>query len=536
MWRRVARGLVLGSLLALLAPAALFAQREFVGFIESPAEGETVYGMVLVRGWALDEQQISSVDLYVDGQFLHSLDTNIPRIDVINVYPDWSGIQTRRPGFGTGFRANRFSNGPHTIHVVVTTEDNRTYEVGRRTIIIDNTINQPPFGAVDIPGTDSIYDASGSFPVVGWVADTDGIERVDVLINNLVQQGAVYGDPRPDVANAFPDFPAALFSGFIAHVDTTRVINGVHSLTVRATDRQGLSRVIGQRNIQVFNIGANLKPFGFLDQPQRDAVLYGTNCAQVPACPVSPCPPVDFSRRITPVRGWALDLGTRPDTGRVAYVEMMIDGARWLSTDDCRFDATLGAYVNCYGLPRYDVARYYPNYPDSPRAGFLFTLDVGTLMALGVRPGHHNLKVRVGDLEQTFADIPNASGIPVFFQCAEEAQDFASLGFIDYPVNFDFVRGVVNFAGWALDENGGVQAVEIFVDGHLAGTAVYGLARPDVQAAYPTVIQSAQSGWRFSFDTRQLSDGRHRLTVRVLDRAGNRSEIGSVDFYVDNPN
>ena len=25
-----------------------------------------------------------------------------------------------------------------------------------------------------------IYNAAGSFPVVGWAADTDGIERVDV--------------------------------------------------------------------------------------------------------------------------------------------------------------------------------------------------------------------------------------------------------------------------------------------------------------------------------------------------------------------
>jgi N-acetylmuramoyl-L-alanine amidase len=328
-----------------------------------------------------------------------------------------------------------------------------------------------------------------------------------------------------------------MFSGFIANVDTTRVQDGVHSLTVRVTDRQGLSRVIGQRNVQIFNSENNLRPFGYIDEPKRDAVLYGTNCGTIPTCRVSPCVPLDLENHITPVRGWALDLGTRADLGRISYAELMVDGARWYSTNACRFDSTLGAMVNCYGLPRFDVQRYYPTYPDAPRSGFLFTLDVGALLAIGVGSGNHVLKVRVGDQEQTFADLPNTSGIPVFFQCADETTDFASQGYIDFPKDHDFVSGDVTFAGWALDDNGGVQQVEILVDGHLMGIATYGYARPDVKAAYPTAINSANSGWRFTLDTTQLGDNRHRLTVQVVDRfGGHRSIIGSTDFYVDNPN
>lgn len=532
MWRRVTRGLISCVFVALLAPAA-FAQN-FVGFVETPREGDTVSGMVTVRGWALDQQEIARVDLFVDNEFQHSANINMPRIDIVEIYPDWEGIHQRLPGFETGFSADRFTNGAHTIHVVVTTTDNRSFELGRRTINIDNSINQAPLGFLDIPTVTGIFDANGSFPVVGWAIDTDGIQRIDVAIDGLNMQSAVYGDARPDVHNAYPDFPAAMFSGFVAHVDTTRVLDGVHVLTVRATDRHGLSRTIARRNIQIFNSTNNLRPFGMIDEPKRDAVLYGTNCGVVPPCQVSPCPPVDLDNHITPVRGWALDLGTREDTGRVSYAELMIDGQRWYSTDMCRFDAELGGYINCYGLPRYDVQRYYPTYPDAPRAGFNFTLDVGALIALGVPSGHHVLKVRVGDQEQTFADLPNTSGIPVFFQCVEETRDFASLGYIDSPVNYDFVKGNVVFHGWAVDENFGVQNVEIIVDGNFMGLATYGFTRTDVQAAYPTIQNSVNSGWRFTLDTTQLSDARHRLTVRVLDRAGNRSEIGSVDFYVDN--
>jgi len=37
-------------------------------------------------------------------------------------------------------------------------------------------------------------------------------------------------------------------------------------------------------------------------------------------------------------------------------------------------------------------------------------------------------------------------------------------------------------------------------------------------------------------DTTQLSNARHRLTVRVVTSSGGRTEIGSTDFYVQNPN
>lgn len=537
MWSRVARGLVLIVIVSFLVPAAY--SQDFLGFIEKPVAGETVNGMVLVQGWSLTMSPISKVEFYIDDQFQHEALIDVPRIDIVEAYPTWAGIQTRKPGFQTGFLASRLSNGPHTIHMVVVTEDNQSSEVGRRTILVDNALNQSPFGRVDIPDTHSVHDASGSFPIVGWASDTDGIDRVDILVDNLVMQQAVYGDPRPDVAITFPDFPAAMFSGFVAHMDSTRLSSGVHTLTVRATDRLGLSRTIAERKIQVFNTEENLRPFGFLDEPLRDDVLYGTNCGVVPdSTGFSPTPVVGGGRPpsyISAVRGWALDLGTRKDLGRVSYVELLVDGVRWLSTNDCFYHDGMDAYLNCYGLPRFDVQRYYPNYPDAPRAGFMFGLDVGALLSIGVPPGHHDMKVRVGDKEQTFADIPGTAGIPVFFECADHVDNFASFGFIDFPGPQDFVNGDVTFRGWALDrDSGGVQTVEVYVDGTLAGLAQYGLARPDVQTQYPFINNSLNSGWRFTFDTRQLTNAHHRLTVRVVDGEGGSSIIGSVDFYTAN--
>lgn len=529
MWRWVTRGLVLTFLAALLCAPSAFAQ-EFVGELDFPDPDPTVShsGMILVRGWAIDPLAISKVELYVDDQFQHTINRNLPRIDIVERYPWYPAIHVAAPGFQTGFRADRFTNGPHTVEVRVYTSDGRVNYVGRRTIIINNSINQSPWGSVDIPNAAGIHNASGSFPVNGWALDTDGVDRVEVQIDGTNMQGAMYGDPRPDVGNAYPDFPTAQFSGFVAHVDTTRVPNGLHLLTITATDKRGMTRTIGTRQIQVINNALFLKPFGYLDEPLRDAVLYGTNCGGAPPI-ISP-----FTRpeeHITLVRGWALDLSTRTDVGRVAYAELLVDGVPWATTDECGLVS--GRFANCYGLPRFDVSRFYPNYPDAPRAGFLFTLDVGALIASGVRQGNHFLKVRVADREQTFTELPNRDGIPVWFQCADLSFDSVSLGFIDFPTSLDYVGGDVLFSGWAMDR-AGVAAVEVIVDGNFVGSAQIGFPRSDVADAYPGFFGSATSGWRFSMDTRRLSNARHRLTVRVVDSGGRRSEIGSIDFYVQN--
>src|SRR5579884_655092 len=207
MWRSVTRGLVL-AVLATCIPSALHAQN-LIASLDSPDPSVPQSGEVLVRGFVLDPLSVTKIELYVDDQFQYNVNTGLPRIDVEQAYPNYPGIQTIAPGFSTGFNAARFSNGPHTVMVKVYFADGSTFELGRRTINIDNTINQTPFGSVDIPGLGAAYNASGSFPVVGWALDTDGIGRIDVLIDGGIMQSAMYGDARPDVANAFPDLTDA---------------------------------------------------------------------------------------------------------------------------------------------------------------------------------------------------------------------------------------------------------------------------------------------------------------------------------------
>jgi len=181
MWRWVTRGLVLTVLAISLTPA-VHAQ-DFIAALDQPDPTVTWSGVIPARGWVLDPGQVTKIELYVDDQFVQRVNTGIPMIDVVNAYPNWPGIQNAAPGFQTGFLASRFSNANHTVAVKIYTSDNKIFELGRRTVTIDNTLNQAPFGAVDIPDLKGIYDASGSFPVSGWATDTDGIvsQRAEVF-------------------------------------------------------------------------------------------------------------------------------------------------------------------------------------------------------------------------------------------------------------------------------------------------------------------------------------------------------------------
>ncbi len=148
------------------------------------------------------------------------------------------------------------------------------------------------------------------------------------------------------------------------------------------------------------------------------------------------------------------------------------------------------------------MASYYPNFPDAPRAGFIFTLDVGTLLDLGVRQGNHNLVVRVGDVEQTFAELPNRDGIPVWFQCVDR-RTTTSLATASSSTRrrLDFVSGDVMFRGWAIADNSDPRGRGSDHGRHDVGVAQHGFPRPDVEDQYPqNSAPRDNSGW-------QLHDG-----------------------------
>ncbi len=581
--------------LALLAVAGLFvcvaAGAQPIGVIDEPTAGQRVSGVVRVAGWVLDFNRVDRIDLFVDGNSLptNTADLNLPRIDVLNAFPNYANSATPKPGFLTSFYTRSLSNGPHSITVRVRESSGNVFTLGPVSVIVDNTVNQAPFGYIDMPTDNAVEGANGSYPVVGWALDDQGVDHIDFLVDGQIVAGAVgrlgdaggrgrngsangqtatYGTTRPDVSAAFPDVPFAIFSGFVANVDTTKLVNGVHVFSVRVTDSSGTARVIGTRTVQVINNGSNLAAFGRIDFPLDKASL---NCTPaftvVPPPNVCPSPcfppgptgtpalPVSFYSNI--VKGWALDTGSRLDKGQVAFVELLLDGQPIAnSRRDC---VQLGAaLLNCYGVNRPDVARAYSGYVNADNAGFNFAFALQRNLSTGLlevvipaavggsqvtgftSSGKHTLALRIGDDEETVIQIA-AMSVDVLCDLSDTDPDRPAFGYIDMPYEFQFIDKTFLVSGWAYDFDGGISRLELDVDGQVLAildvpTGTYGLFRPDVPNN-DIRVPTPDVGFFFPLDTTHMSDTEHDLVIYAYDNrfaGARRSEIGRRKFVVLN--
>ncbi|MFI5181204.1 MAG: Ig-like domain-containing protein [Thermoanaerobaculia bacterium] len=517
-----------------------------VGAIDSPADGSTVSGYVRVSGFALNGNQISSIDLFIDGTddpFIvpapGGLKLSLPRPDVMQAFPSYLGTAAGNPGFEVSFKGSSYTNGVHTLYVRVTDVTGCCYFLAPRTIRIDSTRNQPPFGALDTPLDQSAPDASGVLPVAGWALDDSRVDHVDVYVDGLIERQAIPGIPRSDVAASYPADLAAITSGFILNVDSTRMANGVHEISAKAVDDQGQQGLLGVRRVQVFNNGPGLAPFGEVEQPLLNSTWFGTCTPNLSGIPSGGAQIIDphYLMRVT---GWALDTGMPSDRGGVSHVRLELDGVTLMdSRIDCHREPTLNyALIDCYGYYRPDIELLYPGFPQAPNPGFLFIVDVGYLLTKGgFTEGAHLLQFKVFDKEETWAPLPD---VPIILECLTRQTNPPPIAYVEDPTNYEFVNGVYPVMGWALDLNV-VQRVRIKIDGVVQVDAVtgldyaqYGLASPDIALLYPYFPQNYASRFRFFLDTTAISNSEHDLTIEVEDGYGVKRAAATRRFLVDN--
>ncbi len=529
--------LIGSALLVALALLPASASAETMFWLDTPPNGATVAGVVEVAGWILDDRGVSNIDLYVDGVFVAPADLNIPRYDVLQAYPWYAGTEIGRfPGFSVSFNAEALTGGSHLLFVRVRFSDGSTTDFGNRFVNVDKNLNQAPFGELERPG--EFQPMGGVFPLTGWALDDGEVVDVEVLIDGKVLgYEVVTGISRPDIAHRFPSSVGADTAGFLLMLNTGELVNGVHVVAVRLRDDQGATRVIGRRFVQVFNTGANLVPFGRIDWPIRNHIMYAIGCREPPDISA---PPYEDPRTVELISGWALDVGTSTDPGGVKSVELYINGTRLASsaTDDF-FYQPFDMDVNYYGHERPDIFRLFPDVPQAKDAGFAFALDVADLVVnKQYHQGLHYLSVRAIDIlgHASFIDT-----IPVIFDCDDD-RDRPSWGDIEEPPWMKRVSGEVWLRGWAIDYDN-IRRVHVWVDGIRMSDpdtdpVTWALPTPDLRDQYPwyPFTYTRFAGWEYLLDTTRLSDGEHRIAIRTEDFFGGETWIGERLIVIDNLN
>jgi hypothetical protein len=522
----------------------------------APLTNSTVSGIVEVRGYVLDAREVSRVTLLVDGAPVHDADINQPYPEVRRKYPRFQGEEfPYEPGFVTSFLASNYTDGAHTVSLQVTYSNSDVETLPGITVTVDNTINWAPIGALDSPGGQNIY-VSSVYPVTGWVLDADGVRTttatdgkvladIEVMVDDMVVGQALYPLPRPDVANAHPDVAGSLNSGFQMNLDTTRFTNGMHTVSVRAWDALGLSRVIGSSSAWFDNNYTTLGPFGKIDWPMSNGYMFSTGCRfQIPPSGVE-YDPTHFQNWVS---GWAIDQNSDARFRGIKYVELLIDGVLLKRTStDCAFQQIFDTEVNCFGKARPDVFYLYPQFTaDAKNSGFFFAIDGDVLIAdtavggYGIHRGLHYLSIRVGT-QDPVRPATVIDQIPVVVTC-NDLGDSPSFGDLEQPLAMQDVQGSILVKGWALDLNS-LKQLNFYVDGVLDGSLAVpnpkiNMSRPDVYIKYPWLpyFSARNSGFEYTLDTTKYVDGVHQLVIESVDYGDWRNYWVQRPLVFNNPN
>jgi N-acetylmuramoyl-L-alanine amidase len=199
------------------------------GSMDAPLSGSTISGTENVSGWFLDDSGVAKIEVLVDGNIAGQATYGDARPDVQKVFPDFNNGNA---GFHFALDTSQYSDGQHTITIRETGKNGRVTVLPGNTVKIVSNIQ----GYMDNPVFGSTL--RGTVNVSGWLLDIIGVNKIEVLVDNTVAGQAAYGDARPDVQKAYPDFNNGN-AGYHFALDTTQYTSGQHTVTIKETRANG---------------------------------------------------------------------------------------------------------------------------------------------------------------------------------------------------------------------------------------------------------------------------------------------------------
>jgi hypothetical protein len=250
------------------------------GFFETPATGASVAGSVAVGGWALDDIEVTKVELWRDraagettpvypGPGLGTGKIYIADMVFVNgARPDVEAAnptlpRASRAGWGyllLTYGLHNQGNGTFTLHAFAYDRDGHSVSLGSTTITSSNTTATKPFGSIDTPAYGQT--TSGILANFGWALTPNATPSCSVAggsVRYAIDSGALqpvtYGSSRPDIASGFPGYTDSSAAGGLAGIDTTALSNGSHSIGWYVVDSCSRAEGVGSRLFDVLNSG-----------------------------------------------------------------------------------------------------------------------------------------------------------------------------------------------------------------------------------------------------------------------------------------
>ncbi len=448
--------------------------------LEAPLAGASVVpGEKLTGyGWIAGATRVQAVTVFVGEARMCAAATGLSRSDVDD--PDAAGL--RPEGFAFTGTIPALPSGPAELVVVARTASGEVRNSMMLTIGGAAPVAAPARtdAALVLRVEDAILSPSELLMVRGWAVSLSPVQRVEVFGPNGLLGVARLGQPREDIAVAYPGYADADRAGFRLdqRVEASELLGAELRVVVHALGLPPRQAVIPVR----------LEEVAPIPDPEPEAAsepALAPMLLRLEECKVN-------EEAVLRVRGWTT--GLAPIDEIRVYLE----------------DRLLG--VAQKGVPRGDVAVVHPDYPDSAHAGFLLLHALDDMAATGQT-------IRV--VSRMFGGIAREARATLEMPGAVRRR-VATSG--EVHLHCDAVTltedGAVTLTGWAVCA-AGMSEVAIELDGVLVGRAEPGPDRPDVGNHFPQIPSARSSGFRFSgrAETRVTGEQIVRVIARGADGA-----------------
>ncbi len=155
-----------------------------IGNLENPKDGQTVSGIEVIYGWALDTTGISKIELFIDDQPIGNIPYGGTRGDVKDVYPDYPNAENS--GFSMIWNYSILTPGQHSILVRLHSLDGLTKDLKATVAVIrfhgEFVENMAPAEKwlknvlVTVDGASKNYDIE-----IEWSEDIQGFSITNII-------------------------------------------------------------------------------------------------------------------------------------------------------------------------------------------------------------------------------------------------------------------------------------------------------------------------------------------------------------------
>ena len=207
--------------------------------VDWPIKDAEVPPGAIVTGWAYSPDGMREVSVWLNGERLGQATHGTVRFDVSEAHPDWP--KSTRSGYWYGVSvipAPALDNETAEMTIVAEDQEGRRQSLTRTVRPIARPYLRPA-GAIDIPKLHELHDplreAGWSSPLVvyGWAVDPEGIDRIDVLIDDEVAGQAQLGLAREDIQyqnRTYRQLDLPRQAGWVAILPTDEYAPGQHTL------------------------------------------------------------------------------------------------------------------------------------------------------------------------------------------------------------------------------------------------------------------------------------------------------------------